>query len=79
MSFFQTTSENLSCCSTASTMQHESAKQNSVEKESFWNLKRSKFVNHNGINMVDVWNVNKLTTARTKMEVGKLRIRVAQR
>ena len=28
--------------------------------------------------MVDVWNVNKLTEARTKMEVGKLRTRVAQ-
>ena len=31
------------------------------------------FVNHNGAKMVDVWNVNKLTEARTKMEVGKSR------
>ena len=28
--------------------------------------------------MIDRWNVNKLTAARTKMEVGKLRARVAQ-
>ena len=27
---------------------------------------------------IDVWNVNKLPTAQTKMEVGKLRTRVAQ-
>ena len=52
------------------------------EMERFWNLQRNlqrlKFVNHNGAKMVDVWNVNKLTKARTKMEVGKLRTRVAQ-
>ena len=28
--------------------------------------------------MIDRWNVNKLTAARTKTEVGKLRARVAQ-
>ena len=27
---------------------------------------------------IDMWNVNKLTAAQTKMEVGKLRTRVAQ-
>ena len=42
-------------------MQDESAKQDSVEIERFWNLQRSKFVNYNDA---------KLTDARTKMEVG---------
>ena len=37
-----------------------------------------KFENHNGAKMVDVWNVNKLTEARIKMEVGKLRTKAAQ-
>ena len=47
---------------------------------SFTPSQRSKFVNHNGVKMVDVWNFNKLTEARTKMEVGKkLRTRVTQR
>ena len=41
-------------------------------------LQHSKFVNHNGSKMVDVWNVNKLTEVRTKMEVGKLRTKAAQ-
>ena len=41
-------------------------------------LQHSKFVNHNGAKMVDVWNVNKLTEAQTKMEVGKLRTKAAQ-
>ena len=68
--FFQTATENLRCCSTASF--------GKVEMEKFWNLQHSKFVNHNGAKMVDVWNVNKLTEARTKMEVGKLRTSAAQ-
>ena len=44
-------------------MQDESARQDSVEMEMYWNLQLSKFVNHNGVKMVDicVWNVNKLT------------------
>ena len=47
---------------------------------SFTPSQRSKFVNHNGVKMADVWNFNKLTEARTKMEVGKkLRTRVTQR
>ena len=41
-------------------------------------LQHSKFVNHNGAKMVDVWNVNKLTEARTKMEGGKLPTKAAQ-
>ena len=42
--------------------------------ERFWNLQRSQFVNHNGAEMVDELNVNKLIAeAQTKMEVGKLR------
>ena len=51
-----------------------------VEMERFWNLQLSKFVNHNDAKMVDVGvsNVNKLTEARTKMEVGKLRVIAAQ-
>ena len=66
-------------------MQDESAarQSDSVEMERFCNLQRSKFVlllNHirYGAKMVDVWNVNKPTEARTKMEVGKLRTRAAQ-
>ena len=39
---------------------------------------RLKFVDHNGTKMVDVWNVNKLTEKRNKMEVGKLRTGVTQ-
>ena len=41
-------------------------------------LQHSKFVNHNDAKMVDVWNVNKLTESRAKMEVGKLRTKAAQ-
>ena len=69
--FFQTATENLWCCSTASfdqAMQDELPRQDSMEMERFWNLQHSKFVNHNGAKIVDVWNVNKLTEARTKME-----------
>ena len=68
--FFQTATENLRCCSTALF--------DKVEMEKFWNLQHSKFVNHNGAKMGDVWNVNKLTEARTKMEVGKLRTKALQ-
>ena len=73
MSFFQIEyhfqTENLlwQCSATID----ESARRDSVEMERFWNLQHSKLVNHNGAKMVDVWNVNKLTEARTKMEVGK--------
>ena len=58
-------------------MQDESARQDSVEMERFWNLQLSKFLNHNGAKMIDVcvWNVSKLVKARTKMGVGKLRTR----
>ena len=59
----------------ASTMSYRPLKtEDSVEMVTFWNLQRSKFVNHNGAKMYDAWNVNKLTEARTKMEVGKLRL-----
>ena len=50
-----------------STMQHELSNQGKCGN-----------VNYNGSKMIDRWNVNKLTAARTKMEVGKLRTRVAQ-
>ena len=74
MSFFQTATESLRCCSTASTMACRPCKTgDSVEKKRCWNLQSSKFVNHNGPKMYDVWNVNKLSEARTKMKVGKLR------
>ena len=59
-------------------MQDESARQDSVEMERFWNLQHSKFVNHNDAKIVDVWNVNKLTETRTKMEVAKLQTKAAQ-
>ena len=51
-----------------------------VEMERFWNLQLSKFVNHNDAKMVDVCvlNINNLIEARTKMEVGKLRVIAAQ-
>ena len=75
--FLQTATEILRFCSTASTMPCKISQQDSVEMERFWNLQRSKFVNHNGAKMVDVWNVKKLTEIRTKMEIGKLRTRVA--
>ena len=44
------------------------------------NLQLSKIANHNSAKMIDVcvWNVNKLTEARTEMEVGKLRTRATQ-
>ena len=32
----------------------------------------------NGVKIIDVWNVNKFTAARTKMEVAKIQNRVAQ-
>ena len=50
-----------------STMQHELSNQD----------KRGN-VNYNGSKLIDRWNVNKLTAAWTKMEVGKLGTRVAQ-
>ena len=56
-------------------MLDESARQDSVAMET-WDLhalQHSKFINHNGAKMVAVWNVNKLTEARTKLEVTKLR------
>ena len=61
-------------------MYDESARQDSVELERFWNLQLLRFVNHNGTKMVDVcvWNVNKLTEARSKIEVSILRTRAAQ-
>ena len=44
------------------------------------NRKLSKFVNHNVAKTINlcVWNVNKLTEAQTKMEVGKLWTRATQ-
>ena len=57
-------------------MQDESARQRGMEM--FCNLERSNLVNHNGTKMVDVWIVNKLTNARTEMEVVKLQTRVVQ-
>ena len=71
--FLQTATEILRFCSTASTMPCKISQQDSVEMERFWNLQRSKFVNHNGAKMVDAWNVNKLTDAWTKTEVSQLR------
>ena len=68
--FFQTATENVGCCSRALF--------DSVEIRRFWNLQHSKFVNHNGAKMVDVWNVNKLTGTRTEIEVGKLRAKAAE-
>ena len=68
--FFQTATENLRSCSTASF--------DSVEMERFWNLQHSKFLNYNGTKMVDAWNANKLTEEQTRMEVGKLRTKAAQ-
>ena len=68
--FFRTVTENLRCCSTASTMPQS--------QDRFWNLQGSKLVNHNGAKMNYVWNVNKLIEALTKTEVGKLRTRAAQ-
>ena len=75
--FFQTATGNLRCCLTTSTMPCKTSQQDSLEMERFWNLasywlrlQRSKFVNHNSAKMNDVWNVNKLTEARTKLAVG---------
>ena len=78
--FFQTASESLQCCLTASAipMPCKTSQQDSVEMERFWNLQRSNFVNHNGAKMIEVSNSNKLTEVRTKMEVVKLRTTVAQ-
>ena len=63
--FFQTATENLRCCLKASTMLCKTFQQ---DKQS-----------GNG-KMIDVcvWNVIKLTEARTKMEVCKLRTRATQ-
>ena len=52
--------------------------QDSMRMERFWNLQRLKVVNHNDAKMVDVWNVNKLTDERTKMEVDKLQTTVME-
>ena len=60
--YFQNATDNLLCCLTVSTMPSKTSQQGSVEMERFWNLQRSKFVNHNGAKMVD-----KLTEAN---EVG---------
>ena len=59
-------------------MQDESARQDSAEMGRFWNLQHSKFINHNGAKIGDVWNVNKPTEARTKMEVAKLETKAVQ-
>ena len=70
--YWEPCSNLVQCCSAASSnhaMKDVSARQ---EMKNFWNLQHSKFVNHNIAKMVDVWNVNRLTEARTKMEVAKL-------
>ena len=63
-------------------MQEESARQRGNGKALdliyIYSLQNSKLVNYNGANIVDVGNANKITDARTKMEVGKLRTRVAK-
>ena len=80
--FFQTAAEDLRCCLTSLTMQEESARQcgngKVLDLIYIYSLQNSKLVNYNGANIVDVWNANKITDARTKMEVGKLRTRVAK-
>ena len=35
--------------------------------ERFWNLQSLKFENYDGAKMIDVWNSNKITEARTNM------------
>ena len=52
--------------------------QDSTRMERFWNLQRLKFVNHNDAKMVDVWNINKLTEERIKIEVDKLQTKVME-
>ena len=82
--FFQTAARDLRCCLTSLTMQEKSARQRGNGKVLdliyiyIYSLQNSKLVNYNGANIVDVWNANKITDARTKMEVGKLRTRVAK-
>ena len=64
--FFQTATENLRCC--VAQQLHLTARKWKVLEST---LQHSKFTNHNGAKMVDVWNVNKLTESRTKTEIGK--------
>ena len=63
-------------------MQEESARQRGNGKALdliyIYSLQNSKLVNYNGASIVDVGNANKITDARTKMVVGKLRTRVAK-
>ena len=56
----------------------KTSQQESVQVEMIRSLQCLMFVNHNGTKRIDIWNVNKLTTRRTKMEVCQLRTRVAQ-
>ena len=67
---------------TSLTMQEESARQRGNGKVLdliyIYSLQNSKLVNYNGANIVDAGNANKIADARTKMEVGKLRTRVAK-
>ena len=67
MSFSQTATENLQCCSTAW-----------KRKGLVSALQHLKVVNQNSAKMVDAWNVNKLTEARIKMEASKLRAKAVQ-
>ena len=72
--------EFLALCSTALTISKtiKTSQQESVQVEMIRSLQCLMFVNHNGTKRIDIWNVNKLTTRRTKMEVCQLRTRVAQ-
>ena len=72
--------ENLWYCGTASTMQGESARQSgngkALESALFEIWKTIK--KRQNAKTIELWNVNKTTAARTKMEADKSRIRVAQ-
>ena len=77
MSRFQAATENLRCCWTTLT---KTSQQDSVEMGRFWNLQRVKFEIRKSImtKKIGMWNVNKVTAARTKTEVDKLWTRFSQ-
>ena len=44
-----------------------------------WNLLCSKYVNHNGAKMIDLWNVNKLTAANLGLRLRNDEVGIIKR
>ena len=66
--FFQIATENVQSVNVVRHLRScKTIQKDRVELEKFWNLQRPKFVNRNGVKMVEVWNV-KWKSANYRLE-----------